>query len=274
MSKNYCSRLKMQYQAQLRYIFTYTVIVVAATLSGCAGPATKEIAVNKHELKQEQQAQRDLANKSKQTKVTERKHKELSVYHTRLEKMSPKLMKAAQKVCNDSKREYKFKIADEKILNAWADGKTVNITPIMMDFLETEQELALIMSHELSHNIMGHIRKKQQNSIIGTLLDFAAATQGVDTYGAFGSIGASSYSQGFENEADYVAMYIMVNAGYDISTAHTVWRKMSVENPGSIEQSFFSSHPSNPERFIRMKKTIDEIKAKQQAGQPLMPNVG
>lgn len=264
----------MRYKFTLRHAFICIIMLAASILSGCAGPTTKKIVLDKNELRQEQQAHRDLAKKAHQKKISERKHKKLSIYHLRLEKISPKLMQAAQKVYNNNKTQYKFKIADENVLNAWADGRTVNITPMMMDFLETDQELALILSHELSHNIMGHIGKKQQNSIIGTILDLAAATQGVNTYGTFGTIGAVSYSQGFENEADYVAMYIMANAGYDISNAHTVWRKMSVENPGSIEKSFFSSHPSNPERFLRMKKTIDEIKAKQQAKQPLMPNIG
>jgi len=248
-------------------------IVSSLSLSGCATPATKEIAVDKHELKQEQQTHHDLAKQAKKKAVPKRKHKEMSVYYQRLEKISPKLLEAAHKVCKDKKHEYKFRLAEQDELNAWADGRSVNITPVMMDFLETDQELALILSHELAHNIMDHVRKKQQNSIIGTILDIAAATQGIDTFGTFGSIGAASYSQGFENEADYVGVYIMANAGFDVTDAHTIWRKMSVEIPGGIKKSFFSTHPSNPERFIRLKKAIEEIKAKQLAGQPLLPNL-
>jgi predicted Zn-dependent protease len=246
--------------------------LLIASLNGCGTPVTKEIALNKNDLQREEQAQKDMARKYPPKKLSQTQHKDLAAYQARMNKVAPPLMRAAQQICTDHKCNYTFKIANEPVLNAWADGKTVNVTPMMMDFLDSDKELALILAHELSHNIMGHIAKKQKNVLYGTLADIAARVGGVDTGGAFSNVGAMSYSQGFENEADYVAIYIMAIAGYDVSDINQLWRKMSVQTPQSIRASFFSSHPSNAERFLRMQKAIDEVLAKKAAGQKLLPN--
>jgi predicted Zn-dependent protease len=119
---------------------------------------------------------------------------------------------------------------------------------------------------------MHHHSKQKQNTILGAILDIAAATQGIDTQGVFSGIGSMSYSQGFENEADYVGIYVLALAGYDVSNVHQIWRKMTIQTGAGTKASFFSSHPSNPERYIRMQRAIEEVKEKQRAGKKLEPN--
>jgi hypothetical protein len=46
---------------------------------------------------------------------------------------------------------------------------------------------------------------------------------------------------------------------------------MAAEHPKSMENSFAASHPSTPERYVAMEKTIQEIKEKQKLGKPLIP---
>jgi predicted Zn-dependent protease len=233
----------------------------------------KTIELNEQELQQEEAIQQEMVKKYPPKKITKRKHKDLKFYESRLHRVANPLAKTARKLCTNKDCFYSLNVANEDALNAWADGKSVNITPVMMDFLDTDKELAIVVSHELAHNIMDHISKQSTNIAMGSVLDVIAAVSGVNTGGAFGAIGGRSYSQGFENEADYIGIYIMAMAGYDISNVNTLWRKMSVEMPDNINASFFSTHPSNAERFLRMKKTINEINAKKRAQQPLMPNL-
>jgi predicted Zn-dependent protease len=246
--------------------------ILLATLGACAAPATNAAKLNDADVRREQQKQKEMAKNGTKKQIV-RKHKDIAYYQNRLNRVAGPLEKSAKKYCKKGNCNYAFKIADREELNAWADGKSVNFTPIMIDFLETDQELAVVVAHELSHNVMGHIGKQKHNTILGTIADVAAAVNGIDTGGLFGSIGQMSYSQGFENEADYIAIYIMANAGYDISNVNHLWRKMSMQTPQGIHSSFFSSHPSNPERFLRMQKTIDEVKAKKLAHKPLEPNL-
>ena len=120
---------------------------------------------------------------------------------------------------------------------------------------------------------MDHISKLRTNSLLGTIVDLAAAYYGVNTQGVFGQAGARMYSQEFEAEADYVGIYYMERAGYSIDNVADFWRDMAVEHPGSINQSHASTHPATPERFLEINAAIEEIKEKKRLNQQLIPNV-
>jgi len=176
-------------------------------------------------------------------------------------------------VCN-----YQVQVVKQDEVNAFADGKTVYVTSAMMRFA-SDSELSTVISHELGHNVMKHAEAKQKNalfaSLFGAVLDVAMATQGVNTGGQYtnemAALGAQTFSQDFEREADYVGMYILAWANEDYTHAADLWRHMATESPGSIK--FASSHPTTAERFVRLQHTVDEINAKKAAGAPLMPEM-
>lgn len=252
----------------LRLIVVGAMVVVVAA---CATPATRTVPISEAEIKREKQAQTELAKKYPPKEI-KRKHKELSYYQKRLTRIATPLSKAAEKISRNGQCNYKYKVIDQPGLIAYTDGKSVVMTPEMMDFLETDKELSTVVAHELAHNIMGHHEKQMQNAIIGVVVDIVAAANGVSTGGLFSGVGSMSFSQGFENEADYVALYVMANANQDITHVHEIWRKLTIQTKSGTTASFFSSHPSNPERYLRMQKTIHEIQAKKKSGQKLVPN--
>ncbi|MEK7244722.1 MAG: M48 family metallopeptidase, partial [Pseudomonadota bacterium] len=53
--------------------------------------------------------------------------------------------------------DYGYGIDPKEIVNAFADGKSIYIARGMMQFAETDEELATVVGHELAHNLMGHI---------------------------------------------------------------------------------------------------------------------
>jgi membrane-associated protease RseP (regulator of RpoE activity) len=194
--------------------------------------------------------------------------------HTQITIRLERLGETVEKTFNLPKGcNYPVALSSSDAVNAYADGTNVIITRGMMRFAQTEQELALVVSHEIAHNAMSHITAKTLNSLGGTLLDIAAAAAGVNTQGLFGTIGARAYSQAFENEADYVGLYIMARAGLQTDGAALFWRKMAVEHPGSINSNHASTHPATAERFIAIEKTIDQIEAKKQSSQALVPDM-
>ncbi len=155
-------------------------------------------------------------------------------------------------------------------LNAYADGENVYVTRRMLRFTDSDKELALVIAHELAHNIMGHIDKRQQNYWIGAVVDIAAEIQGLNTQGFFADLTGKAYSQAFEAEADYVGLYILARTGVDLDGASYFWRRMAVESPANID-SHSASHPATAERFLALEKTIAEIREKKVAGSPLNP---
>ena len=168
------------------------------------------------------------------------------------------------KICN-----HRIILRQDNSLNAFADGKNIYITQGMLRFINEDKELQMVIAHELAHNIEGHIEKKTNNYLLGTIVDLAAAGAGVNTRGTFGSLGAQMYSQDFEREADYVGMYILANSGIEREGVANFWRRMSVENPRSI--SYASTHPSSSERWVNIEAVNKEIDKKILKSEPLLP---
>lgn len=174
---------------------------------------------------------------------------------------------------------YAFNAVKSDVLNAWADGQAVYVTSAMLRFAGDDDELSVVLAHEISHNAMKHIEAQSKNAGIGAffgaILDVAAATQGVNTGGqytkAMSDAAAKSFSQDFEREADYVGMYLLARAGRPFASAADFWRRMGQENPGSIK--FATSHPTTAERYVRLERAAVEIQAKQAAGEPLLPEL-
>lgn len=181
---------------------------------------------------------------------------------------------APEKVC-----DYSVVLIDDQSINAYADGKNIIITRGMLNFTKTDEELALVLSHELAHNSMGHVKSKTQNAVVGGLIglivDVAAAYGGVNTQGTFTDIGmragAAVYSVDFEREADYVGIYFMAHSGYSIKEAPNFWRRMAIEHPNSIQ--IRTTHPTSPERFVALEKSIEEVNLKQQQQLALLPEL-
>ncbi|WP_050750785.1 M48 family metallopeptidase [Paramagnetospirillum magneticum] len=176
--------------------------------------------------------------------------------------------------------DYPSNIIVDSSMNAFATEKDINVQTGMLDFLKSEEELALIMGHELAHSLRKHggMGAKGGNMVAGQVaggvLDVIAALGGVNTGGYFsksgGAMARNINSQDYENEADYVGLYIMARAGYTIDDAPKVWRRMAVSDPSSISHA--TTHPTAPERFVNLNATIQEIRNKQAAGLPLIPN--
>ena len=99
------------------------------------------------------------------------------------------------------------------------------------------------------------------------MLDGISLVTGFWTNGLFTKLGIRANSKKFENEADYVSMYILANAGVDLSGIEDVWRRVSAQ----VGLRASSTHPSRPIRYLRMAKTRQEIAEKVEKGEPLIP---
>ena len=172
---------------------------------------------------------------------------------------------------------YAVVVADVELINASADGHNIVINRGLLRFVKSDDELALVMAHELAHDTEKHIRAKTTNATVGLLggatVDVLFALGGVNTGGAFmkagQAAGAGYASAAFESEADYVGMYYMARAGYDVDGVEDFWRRMAVEEPLSIFVK--SDHPASPARYVAIAKTRDEILAKRKTGAALLP---
>ena len=145
---------------------------------------------------------------------------------------------------------YRLRLKQGSEVNAYADGRNITVTTGMMGFVESDEELALIIGHELAHNTMGHIRKTIVNFILSGL--------------------ATRYTRPFESEADYVGLYYARRAGYEIDGVEQFWRRLAKAEPRNVGRA--KTHPTFPDRYLRLAAARAEIKAKEEAGETLVPN--
>lgn len=167
---------------------------------------------------------------------------------------------------------YPVQLLDDQTVNAFADGDRVMISKGMVRFVDTEDELALVIGHEMAHNTESHTDKKRGNAIFGAIFDGLAAGFGVNTGGAFSNAMAGVNSQDFESEADYVGAYYAARAGYDVSEAASLWRRMAASHPQAIHLAG-STHPSTAKRFLALEEASKEIIQRSADGEPLVPIV-
>lgn len=178
-------------------------------------------------------------------------------------------------------RKVEFKLNDrKKDVNAYATFFGVQFTLPMMSFLGEEDQLAVIVGHEVAHIVKGHVPKNVgTSSLAGVLGGLAAIPLNMLLPGA-GSVVSyfvtatvqAQFSQEFEKEADYLGLLLAHEAGYDIQAGARVWERFAVELPRRVSLGFMNTHPSTPERVARTEKVISTIKAEKLVGTKVYSN--
>jgi predicted Zn-dependent protease len=160
-----------------------------------------------------------------------------------------------------------FAVTSQKAINAWAHDNTVSVTGTLVHFVESDDELAVILGHELAHLTEQHIGKQLATSVVATTVGatLAAATDllvpGVGTvvlgYGS--GVTQAAFTRGFEREADYRGLLYAYQAGYDVSAGIKIWERFGTELPGLVNFQLLSTHPSSPARMVHIRKISESL---------------
>jgi predicted Zn-dependent protease len=152
---------------------------------------------------------------------------------------------------------------DADAVNAWTDGEAVWVSRGMMRFLKSDDELALVLAHEMAHAYRGHIpylrAKYIVEAAVGALLDVFAPGSGRAAVILMDAAG-KKFDRDQEREADLYGLVWAHKAGFDVGVGRELWRRMAIEVPESIEAGFLSSHPSSAERFLSLDRLAGMLK--------------
>ncbi|MGE0821776.1 MAG: M48 family metalloprotease [Candidatus Binatia bacterium] len=142
--------------------------------------------------------------------------------------------------------------AGEKSVNAGATFGKIIVAEGLMRFVQSDDELAMILGHELAHLTEGHVSRGAMNNVllnIGSLIVGSFIPGGDAAANVAGQLFLNRFNQEQEREADHVGLRYAYDAGYDPVAAAYVMRRMAEEIPETANAGFFSSHPSSAERF-------------------------
>ncbi len=160
-------------------------------------------------------------------------------------------------------------VKDPKTVNAFcmAGGKMAIYTGLIEQLKATDDEIAQVMGHEISHALLNHTQERMSiaySSGIGAQL--AAIALGARDQSAALMQAAAVYavqlpnSRESESEADQVGIELAARAGYDPAAAVSLWDKMGKLENGRTPPEWMSTHPSPEHR----KEKLQELGAKVQ----------
>ena len=169
--------------------------------------------------------------------------------------------------------EYHFYLLENKDLNAFTTpGGNVYVFTGLMDKLQTSDEIASVLAHEIGHCAARHTIKKFQATIgynlIGSIIlgqaDIGEQTKRIAALGSnvIMQLAMSAYGRQDEYEADRLGLKYMDLAGYDLQGMIKVFEVLKQESEGSRGPLILRTHPFVEDRIEMAKKEIDQIIAK------------
>jgi predicted Zn-dependent protease len=143
-------------------------------------------------------------------------------------------------------------------------GKIVFFSGILDQLKLTDDEVAMVMGHEMAHALREHARERMAKSaltsvganVLVQVLGMGQVGQMLTGYGA--QLLSLKFSRSDESEADLVGMEMAARAGYDPRAAVTLWKKMSQAGKSSPPQ-WISTHPSGTTRIADLEKNLPRV---------------
>ena len=171
---------------------------------------------------------------------------------------------------NPDSRKWKWEVnlIGSKQINAWCmpGGKIAFYTGILDQLQLNDDEVAMIMGHEMAHALREHSRERLAKSrATGMGLSVASQLLGL---GQLGDVAANlgtqlltlKYGRDDETEADLVGLEIAARGGFKPEASVQLWKKMlSATGAGKGQLPFLSTHPSGNNRIQELEANLPKV---------------
>ncbi len=187
----------------------------------------------------------------------------------RVNRITDKLIIQAEKLRPNTKSwDWSIKIIDDpKTINAWcmAGGKMAIYTGLINQLKATDDEIAQVMGHEISHALANHSAERMSIamasglalSVLGQTTDASSTTLGLTAIAAQLALTLPN-SRLSEAEADRIGIELAAKAGFNPNAAVTLWQKMAkASGGGGLE--FLSTHPAPQNRENTLKGLVPKM---------------
>ena len=214
------------------------------------------------------QYQQTLAQASKQHALGPADHPQVQRLRTIMDRLIPY---AAEWNPRAQQWKWEVNLIGSNQINAYCmpGGKIAFYTGILNKLQLTDDEVAMVMGHEIAHALREHARERMGK---GQVTEFAARLGGSLLSGLLGidprvgdavaQTGANLASLKFgredESEADLVGMDLAARAGYDPRAGVSLWQKMATNNKGAPPE-WLSTHPSGNTRITEIEANLPKV---------------
>jgi predicted Zn-dependent protease len=169
---------------------------------------------------------------------------------------------------NERARGWKWEVnlIGSKELNAFCmpGGKIAFYMGILQELQLDDDEVAMVMGHEMAHALREHAREQmgKQFATRGAI-EIGAALLGLGNTGrTIADMGGQLLSLRFgrddESDADLVGLDLAARAGYNPRAGVSLWQKMAANSKGAPPE-WLSTHPSGPTRIRDIEATLPKV---------------
>jgi predicted Zn-dependent protease len=249
--------------------FLLTSCLVGSTLlaAGCeTNPVTGRSQVL---LVSEQQAQEASTQAYAKTVSQARAQRKLEVNTARaarVQRITERLVAQASRIVPESAGwNWEMSVIQDSNINAWAmpGGKMAVYTGLIERINPSDDELAQVIGHEISHALLQHGRERMSRAMAtNAALALGSIATGVNLSGLENVAMVATQlpnSRTAETEADRIGLEIAARAGYNPNAAISLWQKMSRASGGAGGPEWLSTHPSDETRIANLQAMVPKV---------------
>ncbi|MDP1674511.1 MAG: M48 family metallopeptidase [Burkholderiales bacterium] len=164
--------------------------------------------------------------------------------------------------------KWEVNVITSKELNAFCmpGGKIMFYSGLIQQLNLSDDEIAVIMGHEIAHALREHSREQVSQAVAAeTAIGLGAALLGLGggaanlTGAAYQALVATRFSRNHETEADRIGLELSARAGYDPRAGITLWKKMLSANQGGRPPEFLSTHPAEANRIQQIEALLPAV---------------
>ncbi|WP_416861533.1 M48 family metalloprotease [Helicobacter ganmani] len=193
------------------------------------------------------------------------------------QKQAQMIQRVGQRIADVAERPdfvWEFYLLEDEQVNAFClPGGKVFVYTGLIPLVASDDELAVVLSHEIAHTILRHgaermsMQTLQQigGGLLGVIIGSAAPGYS-NLFNQAYSIGSNvgvmlPFSRSHELEADKAGILLMQKAGYNPKAAISFWQKMS-KNGEKNPSDFLSTHPNDSKRIAEIEKLLAQQEQK------------
>ena len=253
-----------------RRLFTGLLAATAAAPALAAIPEcrrsafSKAIPADQIEQSAQQQYRQMLQQASSQRGLAPADHPQVKRLRAIAERMIPFAPE-----CNERARSWRWEVnlIGSPDINAFCmpGGKIGFFYGILARLQLSDDEVAVIMGHEIAHALLEHAREQMgKNTVTQQGLRLGAALLGLGSVGDLAAqVGSQllslTYSRSDESEADGLGLVMSSRAGYRPEAGVSLWRKMMDASGGKAPPKLLSTHPASADRIRDLESRMARV---------------